>query len=366
MRKSIIGVLLFFIISGMAWWAAAYYLPVEIYAIYATSHPLYEYDVIKKSNIRLFTRSTLGRACPVEDFTMNKKIAGKKTVVKLEDPETGYTTEKDLNSVPVIDSNIRCDKICYEDRMDEYSPNLTEDIVYQDGRHEVVNEQFLGITEDYQKDKNKIQYTVLGKNDTYQVEVPVIQVLSITTKDKVSIEKKLSANNLSLTIHYSNGTSQVAADHEVTSEVINHPEEGNHYLTCSYNGEKYKVKVYAYDPNPAPKITFENFGTFRLDLKKPYYVEDAYRINSYVGTVQFNNHRETFYTWKPYVGTSYYIPGEHFADDGTVRDEEGYICVAADYRYKSPHEIVLTSLGPGKVYDTGCAYGVIDIYCNWE
>ena len=59
------------------------------------------------------------------------------------------------------------------------------------------------------------------------------------------------------------------------------------------------------------------------------------------------------------------IPGRHVAFDGTIRDEDGYICVACDYDYYGYGEVVETSIGWGKVYDTGCAYGTVDIYTDW-
>ena len=64
-------------------------------------------------------------------------------------------------------------------------------------------------------------------------------------------------------------------------------------------------------------------------------------------------------------GNGLRIPGRHVADDGTIRDEEGYICVAADPGFMSKGSILITSLGPAKVYDSGCAYGTIDIYVSW-
>jgi hypothetical protein len=27
--------------------------------------------------------------------------------------------------------------------------------------------------------------------------------------------------------------------------------------------------------------------------------------------------------------------------------------------------VLMTSLGPAKVYDTGCAYGTVDLYVDW-
>ena len=51
------------------------------------------------------------------------------------------------------------------------------------------------------------------------------------------------------------------------------------------------------------------------------------------------------------------------AQDGTIRDEDNYICVASSDYPKGT--VVETSLGMGKVYDSGCASGTIDIYTDW-
>ena len=84
--------------------------------------------------------------------------------------------------------------------------------------------------------------------------------------------------------------------------------------------------------------------------------------------VVYNNeyeHKETYYSQRVLPGNSLAIPGRHVADDGTVRDGEGYISVAADPSYLPKGSTIMTSMGPAKVYDTGCAYGTIDIYVNW-
>ncbi len=73
--------------------------------------------------------------------------------------------------------------------------------------------------------------------------------------------------------------------------------------------------------------------------------------------------RETWYSQRVLPGEGLDIPGRHVAEDGTVRDADGNICVASsDLPYGS---LVDTSLGQGKVYDTGCASGTIDIYVDW-
>ncbi|SHJ76077.1 coiled-coil domain-containing protein [Hespellia stercorisuis] len=81
------------------------------------------------------------------------------------------------------------------------------------------------------------------------------------------------------------------------------------------------------------------------------------------GVVYFNGHRETYYSENVLPGTGLNIPGRHVAADGTIRDADNYICVASSDYEKGT--IVETSLGMGKVYDSGCASGTIDIYTNW-
>ena len=102
-----------------------------------------------------------------------------------------------------------------------------------------------------------------------------------------------------------------------------------------------------------------------LQYDQPYNVETDVKLNSYIGVVYFNGHKETYYSQNVLPGGGLRIPGRHVAEDGTVRDEEGYICVAAALNYLPYGATVLTSLGPARVYDTGCDYGVVDIYVNW-
>lgn len=81
------------------------------------------------------------------------------------------------------------------------------------------------------------------------------------------------------------------------------------------------------------------------------------------GVVYYNGHRETYYSQKVLPGGGLSIPGRHVAEDGTIRDSDGYICVASsDLAWGT---VVETSLGTAKVYDSGCASGTIDIYTDW-
>lgn len=105
-----------------------------------------------------------------------------------------------------------------------------------------------------------------------------------------------------------------------------------------------------------------NDGTLRLEYSSIY---SSNGLSKSKGAMYFNGHRETYYSEKILPGTGLNIPGRHVADDGTIRDGDGYICVAADSGYLPRGSVLITSLGPAKVYDSGCAYGTVDIYVSW-
>ena len=81
------------------------------------------------------------------------------------------------------------------------------------------------------------------------------------------------------------------------------------------------------------------------------------------GRIWFNGHSETYYSQKVLPGGGLAIPGRHIASDGTIRDRDNYIVVASDDYPKGT--VVQTSLGAGKVYDTGSGKGNIDLYTDW-
>lgn len=105
-----------------------------------------------------------------------------------------------------------------------------------------------------------------------------------------------------------------------------------------------------------------NDGTLKMEYSAVYSYNG---LNKRRGAMNFNGHRETFYSEKVLPGNGLRIPGRHVADDGTIRDENGFICVAADPAFLARGTVLITSLGPAKVYDCGCAYGTVDIYVNW-
>lgn len=119
--------------------------------------------------------------------------------------------------------------------------------------------------------------------------------------------------------------------------------------------------------NPGETDEKNTTGLENIQLKydEAYNITDNYLTRSKGVIENFNGHRETWYSEKVLPGTGLNIPGRHVAFDGTVRDGDGYIVCASDLSYMPRGTVLMTSLGPAKVYDTGCAYGTIDIYVNW-
>lgn len=112
------------------------------------------------------------------------------------------------------------------------------------------------------------------------------------------------------------------------------------------------------------EVDADGYGWVQLQYSAEYHIRDNHLTRSN-GSIDVFGHHETWYSTNEGCGqtTAVPIPGKHVADDGTIRDEDGYICVASsDLKMYS---IVMTSVGPGKVYDTGCSSGTIDVYTNW-
>ena len=79
------------------------------------------------------------------------------------------------------------------------------------------------------------------------------------------------------------------------------------------------------------------------------------------GVIYQNGIRYTYYSSN--VLYHYRTPEWNVGSDGIYRDSAGYIVVASSDH--SQGTIVSTPFGAGKVYDSGCASGTIDIYVNF-
>lgn len=79
------------------------------------------------------------------------------------------------------------------------------------------------------------------------------------------------------------------------------------------------------------------------------------------GVIYWGGWRWTWYSQNVLPGGGLLIPGRHVDEGGYVCDENDYICLASTSL--SQGTVVDTPFGKqGKVYDSGCAYGTLDVY----
>lgn len=85
----------------------------------------------------------------------------------------------------------------------------------------------------------------------------------------------------------------------------------------------------------------------------------------YMGIVNWGGWNWTYYLMSQFPGsTSTPVEGRYVNDEGFVCDNQGYIILASVDL--PPYTIVDTPFGyKGKVYDTGCPSGILDVYTNW-
>ena len=81
------------------------------------------------------------------------------------------------------------------------------------------------------------------------------------------------------------------------------------------------------------------------------------------GVTSDGTYQYTWYSENILPGYGLEIPGRHTDSDGYVRDADENIVVASSDLSRGTE--VDTPYGHAKVYDTGCASGVLDVYTNW-
>lgn len=83
-----------------------------------------------------------------------------------------------------------------------------------------------------------------------------------------------------------------------------------------------------------------------------------------LGVVHSGGWRWTWYSEKALPGGGLRIPGRHVDGNGYVCDGDNYICLASSKLKKGT--VVMTPFGKkGKIYDSGCAAGTLDVYVSW-
>ena len=83
-----------------------------------------------------------------------------------------------------------------------------------------------------------------------------------------------------------------------------------------------------------------------------------------LGVIYYGDYRWTWYSERVLPGGGLKIPGRRTDENGYICDEDGYICLASSTLSKGT--ILNTPFGKqGKIYDSGCAVGTVDVYVGW-
>ena len=83
-----------------------------------------------------------------------------------------------------------------------------------------------------------------------------------------------------------------------------------------------------------------------------------------LGVVYYGDYKWTWYSERVLPGGGLKIPGRNNDENGYICDEDGYICLASSTLSKGT--ILNTPFGKqGKIYDSGCAVGTVDVYVGW-
>lgn len=215
---------------------------------------------------------------------------------------------------------------------------------------------------------NTVYATNNESNSTSDI-VPVAASSAVVSKSEVKATTVKSTTNTfkKYTVYVKVGKTNVRAKASSKSKVVKTYYKGTKLTVIGKSGNWRQVgkRLWIHKDNLSTKDPMGSYKGVRLQYYNTYNITKN-KLTCSKGVVRYNGHKETWYSSKEYgqSGTAYKIPGKHLAKDGTYRDCNGYICIAANYLSKDA--VVMTSLGPGKVYDRGGMRGQwIDIYTNW-
>ena len=150
------------------------------------------------------------------------------------------------------------------------------------------------------------------------------------------------------------------------SKVIKKVQKGKRVTVIGVQGKWRRVGVnkWIYYKNLTSKNPNKYYNNVKLLYNETYKITKN-KLTKSKGVNKYNGNKETWYSQNELSGKGLTIPGRHVANDGTIRDKNGYLVVACNPSYKKKGTKIMTSLGPAIVRDCGCAYGVVDIYVAW-
>lgn len=229
------------------------------------------------------------------------------------------------------------------------------------------------------QEKDKIITELQQKNET--LEKKIEETSGLYNELEINYDKIVEENDELKTLTTTETEEETEAEattEEVTTQAPKKEEVTTKCVITTTTASTEEVTEAIIDEEPATKEELptadttlskeltgdEYFEGVKLQYSAPYNITDN-KLTATKGVVYYNGHKECYYTQTLLPGKGLYLPGRHVAEDGTIRDGDGYICVAANLKFLPRYTKVMTSLGPGKVYDTGCVYGTVDIYTDW-
>lgn len=134
-------------------------------------------------------------------------------------------------------------------------------------------------------------------------------------------------------------------------------------------GAVVSVQVPEPEPEPEPEAYEEYWEpVYYYEYVPPYDASDGISPSEFrfLGVIEGGGTTYTWYSQNVLPGaglTELNQNGRNVGEGGFVYDGDGYIAVAS-----SDHEmgtVLETPFGEAKVYDNGCAEGVVDVYTAW-
>ena len=141
---------------------------------------------------------------------------------------------------------------------------------------------------------------------------------------------------------------------KATEPITESKEENSYVDSVEDNGGSNDYSSENYDVN---YNTYDNYNSDAIYSSSEF---------QNTGVIDWGGYKWTYYSELILPGEGLDIPGRHTTEDGYVCDGDGYVVLAADLNMLPRYSIVDTPFGrTGKVYDTGCSYGTLDVYVGW-
>ena len=181
-----------------------------------------------------------------------------------------------------------------------------------------------------------------------------ISTVDQATKDQAPTVKPTVAPTLAPTEKPSEAPTE-----QPTEAYIETPE-----VISTNNNDDYDYSEITYnDSDDYDEPSYDNDNTYEASASSTTALYSASEFKN-SGVINWGDWTWTYYSEYILPGEGLYLPGRHVDNDGYICDGDGYLCIASS---SLPWGTVVdTPFGKqGKVYDSGCAGYILDVYVSW-